>query len=116
MWLIQTDLEVAFSSAYMDHSWGDVTARLGRPGLRSVPKPCTGSQILAVLHELRGRARERTLRGLPGAPPWRVPTGARRHRDRSMVDEAMTRGTSDASILQYVVDNIPYQIFWKDRD
>jgi two-component system, sensor histidine kinase ChiS len=25
-------------------------------------------------------------------------------------------GTSDAAILQYVVDNIPYQIFWKDRD
>jgi two-component system, sensor histidine kinase ChiS len=27
-----------------------------------------------------------------------------------------TRGTSDASILQYVVDHIPYQIFWKDRN
>jgi hypothetical protein len=49
----------------MDHSWNDVTARLGRPGLRSVPKPWTGSQILAVLHELRGRVRDRMLRGEP---------------------------------------------------
>jgi two-component system, NtrC family, sensor kinase len=70
LWLIQPELEVAFSSAYMDHSWSDVTARLGRPGLRSVPKPWTGSQVLAVLHELRGRARDRTLRIEPTTLRW----------------------------------------------
>jgi CheY-like chemotaxis protein len=59
LWRLQPDLEVAFSSAYMDYSWNDVTQRLRRPGLRFVPKPWTGSQILAVLHELRMRARER---------------------------------------------------------
>jgi YesN/AraC family two-component response regulator len=62
LWKVQPDLEVAFSSAYMDYSWGDVTERLRRPGLRFVPKPWSGSQILAVLHELRARVRARKLR------------------------------------------------------
>jgi two-component system, NtrC family, sensor kinase len=58
---LQPDLEIAFSSAYMDYSWSEVTERLRRPGLRFVPKPWTGSQILAVLHELRARVLGRRL-------------------------------------------------------
>ena len=62
LWQAQPDLEVAFSSAYMDYSWNQVIDRLQRPGLRLVPKPWTGSKILAVLHELRGRVRDRGAR------------------------------------------------------
>lgn len=60
LWKLQTDLQVAFSSAYMDYSWNSVIARLKRPGLRLVPKPWTGSDIIAILYELRDRARGRT--------------------------------------------------------
>lgn len=62
LWRVQPDLEVAISSAYMDYSWGAITERLRRPGLRLVPKPWKGGEILAALHELRGRARERNVR------------------------------------------------------
>jgi hypothetical protein len=62
LWQLQPHLEVAFSSAYMDHSWNSVIERLRRPGLRMVPKPWKGSDIIAVLHELRGRMRTRSLR------------------------------------------------------
>jgi len=62
LWQSQPDLEVAFSSAYMDYSWNQVIERLQRPGLRLVPKPWTGSKILAAIHELRGRVRDRGSR------------------------------------------------------
>jgi two-component system, NtrC family, sensor kinase len=62
LWQSQPDLEVAFSSAYMDYSWNQVIERLKRPGLRLVPKPWTGSKILAVLHELRRRVRDKSSR------------------------------------------------------
>ena len=57
LWTLQSDLQVAFSSAYMDYSWNSVIARLKRPGLRLVPKPWTASEIIAVLHEMRDRVR-----------------------------------------------------------
>jgi CheY-like chemotaxis protein len=61
LWRVQPELEVAISSAYMDHSWNTITERLQRPGLRLVPKPWKGSEILAALHELRSRARRRSV-------------------------------------------------------
>lgn len=69
LWRVQPELEVAISSAYMDHSWGAITERLRRPGLRLVPKPWKGSEILAALHELRGRARKQQPRPYPSSPP-----------------------------------------------
>jgi diguanylate cyclase len=62
LWRVQPELEVAISSAYMDYSWNTITTRLQRPGLRLVPKPWKGSEIVAALHELRGRARQRISR------------------------------------------------------
>ena len=62
LWTLQSDLQVAFSSAYMDYSWNSVITRLKRPGLRLVPKPWTGSEIIAILHELRDRIRTRAPR------------------------------------------------------
>lgn len=62
LWTLQSDLQVAFSSAYMDHTWHSVMNRLQRPGLRLIPKPWTGSGIVAILHELRDRSRGRTTR------------------------------------------------------
>ena len=62
LWRVQPDLEVAISSAYMDHSFQTISERLQRPGIRLVPKPWKGSEILAALHELRSRARRRLSR------------------------------------------------------
>jgi CheY-like chemotaxis protein len=69
LWRVQPELEVAFSSAYMDYSWNAVVERLQRPGLRLLPKPWMASQVLAVLHELRGRARV-----AKAAEPTRAPS------------------------------------------
>jgi CheY-like chemotaxis protein len=65
LWKLQSDLAVAFTSAYMDYSWNEVIERLKRPGLRFVPKPWSGSQILAVVHELRARARSPGRHSMP---------------------------------------------------
>jgi CheY-like chemotaxis protein len=69
LWRVQPELEVAISSAFMDHSWSAITERLRRPGLRLVPKPWKGSEILATLHELRGRARKQPPRSRPSLTP-----------------------------------------------
>jgi CheY-like chemotaxis protein len=62
LWRVQPELEVAISSAYMDHAWNTIIDRLQRPGLRLVPKPWKGSDVVAALHELRGRARKHAPR------------------------------------------------------
>jgi two-component system NtrC family sensor kinase len=64
LWAIQPELEVALTSAYMDYSWKEVITRLGRPGLRLIPKPWTSARLLGVLHELR----DRVARGAGSTP------------------------------------------------
>ena len=56
LWQVQPSLEVAICSAYMDYSWHDVIARLGRPGLRLLQKPWASGEVLAVAQELCSRA------------------------------------------------------------
>jgi CheY-like chemotaxis protein len=56
LWQVQPTLEVAICSAYMDYSWHDVIARLGRPGLRLLQKPWASGEVLAVAQELCSRA------------------------------------------------------------
>jgi CheY-like chemotaxis protein len=53
---VQADLQVAICSAYMDYSWHEVISRLNRPGLRLLRKPWTSGEVLALVHELCGRA------------------------------------------------------------
>ena len=53
---VQADLQVAICSAYMDYSWHEVISRLNRPGLRLLRKPWTSGEVLAMVHELCGRA------------------------------------------------------------
>jgi CheY-like chemotaxis protein len=53
---VQPDLQVAICSAYMDYSWAEVLQRLNRPGLRLLRKPWTSGEVLALVHELCGRA------------------------------------------------------------
>lgn len=55
---VQPDLQVAICSAYMDYSWFEVLQRLQRPGLRLLRKPWTGGEVLALVHELSGRANQ----------------------------------------------------------
>lgn len=71
LWLVQPELEVAITSAYMDYSWNDVIGRLQRPGLRLIPKPWTTGRVLGVLHELRARVEER--RGVSKVGPTQAP-------------------------------------------
>ncbi len=61
LWKVQPSLEVAICSAYMDYSWHDVIARLGRPGLRLLKKPWASGEVLAVAQELCSRAQSRSL-------------------------------------------------------
>ena len=60
---VQPDLQVAICSAYMDYSWHEVLQKLQRPGLRLLRKPWTSGEVLALVHELCGRA------GQTKAPP-----------------------------------------------
>lgn len=53
---VQPALQVAICSAYMDYSWHEVISRLNRPGLRLLRKPWTSGEVLALVHELCGRA------------------------------------------------------------
>jgi CheY-like chemotaxis protein len=53
---VQPELQVAICSAYMDYSWHDVLSKLKRPGLRLLRKPWTSGEVLALVHELCGRA------------------------------------------------------------
>ena len=53
---VQPNLQFAICSAYMDYSWHDVLSRLNRPGLRLLRKPWTSGEVLALVHELCGRA------------------------------------------------------------
>jgi CheY-like chemotaxis protein len=59
LWKVQPSLEVAICSAYMDYSWHDVIARLGRPGLRLLQKPWASGDVLAIAQELCSRAHSR---------------------------------------------------------
>lgn len=59
LWKVQPSLEVAICSAYMDYSWHDVIARLGRPGLRLLQKPWASGEVLGVAQELCSRAQSR---------------------------------------------------------
>lgn len=66
---LHPELEVAFTSAYMDYSWNDVIQRLQRPGLRLIPKPWTSGRLLGVLHELRARVEQRAAAGASPRKP-----------------------------------------------
>jgi len=63
LYRVQPDLQVAICSAYMDYSWHEVLTKLQRPGLRLLRKPWTSGEVLALVHELCGRA------GQTKAPP-----------------------------------------------
>lgn len=60
---VQPELQVAICSAYMDYSWHDVLSRLKRPGLRLLRKPWTSGEVLALVHELSGRAGQASKSG-----------------------------------------------------
>ncbi len=57
LWGLQSNLQVAICSAYMDYSWHEVLEELKRPGLRLIRKPWTSGEVLGVVHELLRRAR-----------------------------------------------------------
>ncbi len=59
LWRVQSNLEVAICSAYMDYSWNEVISQLKRPGLRLLRKPWTSGEVLAVVHELIARSASR---------------------------------------------------------
>jgi CheY-like chemotaxis protein len=65
---VQPSLQVAICSAYMDYSWHEVLQRLQRPGLRLLRKPWASGEVLALVHELCGRAQPAAAKQT-GAPP-----------------------------------------------
>lgn len=65
---VQPSLQVAICSAYMDYSWYEVLQRLQRPGLRLLRKPWTSGEVLALVHELCGRASQAKQPASRGGP------------------------------------------------
>lgn len=65
LYRVQPDLQVAICSAYMDYSWAEVLEKLDRPGLRLLRKPWTSGEVLALVHELCGRAAQAQLAKQP---------------------------------------------------
>src|SRR5690606_31072906 len=66
---VQPTLQFAICSAYMDYSWHDVLSRLNRPGLRLLRKPWTSGEVLALVHELCGRAAQASRANASKPPP-----------------------------------------------